>query len=303
MANEILITAAGGFLGKYLVDELRRTLPSEPEPVLHAAGISPYNDYIVDLTRETFEPTRRYHTVFHLLGSCTDGDFTALNVTATRNLLESLEKNVPDNIVYVSSTDVYGAAEGVEINENREPEPAGEPGSTKLEAEKMLGEWCAAHKVTLTILRSPAIVGTGMRGELRRLVNSIYRGSYHHIDDETARLSVVHATDVARAMVMLQDVGGLYNITDGANPSRHDLAEAFAHRMGNKRIYTLRAKRARIFARICDFIPLFGYGRKTLAGRYRTLTFDDTRLRRAIDWTPSPVVDYLKTHDYDENSL
>lgn len=303
MANDILITAAGGFLGKYLVDELRRTLPAEPAPVLHAAGISPFNDYTVNLVRETFEPKRRYHTVFHLLGSCTDGNFAELNVTATRNLLASLGQHVPDNIVYVSSTEVYGAEEGVEINENREPEPVSEAGKTKLEAERLLGEWCAARNVTLTILRSPAIVGTGMRGELRRLVNSIYRGNYHHIDDETARLSVVHATDVARAMVMLRQLGGIYNITDGDNPSRHDLVEAFALRMGNKRVYTLRAKRARTFARVCDFIPLLGYGRKSLAERYRTLTFDDSRLRRAIDWTPSAVVDYLKTHNYDENSL
>lgn len=303
MSNDILITAAGGFLGKYLIDELRRTLPTEPAPVIHTAGISPFNDYIVNLAREKFEPAHSYRTVYHLLGGCHEGDLTALNVTCTRNLLASLEKNVPENIVYISSTEVYGAQEGVEINENREPEPLSVAGKTKSEAEEMLRDWCGSHNVRLTILRSPDIVGTGMHGQLRRLVNSIYRGNYHHIDDETARLSVVHAVDVARAMVMLHAVGGTYNITDGVNPSRHDLVEALAARMKSKRVYTLRAKRARILARICDFIPFIEYSRKTLAARYRTLTFDNTRLLRAINMKPTSVVDYLTTHNYDENSI
>lgn len=303
MPKDILITAAGGFLGKYLLDELRRTLPSEPETAVHTAGLSPFNDYTVNLCRETFEPSRRYATVYHLLGACFDGDMQALNVDATRNLLASLENNLPDSLVYVSSVEVYGAEDSTGINENREPEPVSDAGRTKLEAERMLAQWCGEHDVKLTILRAPAIVGTGMRGPLRRLVNSIYRGNYHHIDDETCRLSVVHATDVARAMVLLAGVGGTYNITDGVNPTRHDLAEAFARRMNGKRIYTLRAKRARIVARVCEFIPFAGYGRKSLGERYRSLTFDDTRLRRAIGWQPVSVVEYLKTHDYGDSSL
>lgn len=303
MSNDILITAAGGFLGKYLIDELRRSLPSEPAPILHTAGVSPFNHYEVNLTKETFEPKQKYDTIFHLLGNCHSGDFQALNVACTRNLLDSLEKNPPDNIVYISSTEVYGAEEGVEINENYEPEPISEVGKTKLEAEELLQKWCSAKNVKLTILRCPNIVGTGMKGPLRQLVNSIYRGNYHHIDDETARMSIVHATDVARVMVLLRHIGGTYNITDGENPSRHDLAEALAKRMNNKRIYTLRAKRARTIARICDFIPLFSFNRKTLAERYRTLTFDSSRLINKIDFKPSSVVEYLTIHNYDENSL
>lgn len=310
MPNDILITGAGGFLGKYLIDELRRAgmCVFQPEnstqrDAVHTVGRSPYNDYETDLAKDTFAPLRRYATVYHLLGACYDGDMQALNIAATRNLLKSLESHLPDNIVYVSSTEVYGATEGVEINENREPEPTSDTGKTKLEAEKILTQWCNDNNVKLTILRSPAIIGTGMRGPMRHLVNSIYRGNYHHIDDETCRLSVVHATDIAHVMLQAAGIAGVFNITDGVNPPRHDLVEALARRMNNKRVYTLRAKRARIFSRICDFIPFVPYGRETLAERYRTLTFDESRLCRAIDRKPVSVVDYLKTHEYDENSL
>lgn len=311
MPNDILITGAGGFLGKYLIDEMRRTglyrfdtdNDTAERNVMHTAGLSPHNDYIVNLAKETFEPARRYATVYHLLGACYGGDMQALNIEATRNLLKSLEHHAPGNIVYVSSTEVYGTTEGVEINENREPEPVSDTGKTKLEAEKILTQWCNDNGVKLTILRSPAIVGTGMRGPLRRLVNNIYRGNYHHVDDETCRMSVVHATDIARVMREATGVKGVFNITDGVNPSRHDLVEALARRMNNKRVYTLRAKRARILARICDFLPIIPYNSKVLAERYRTVTFDEKRLCRAIDRRPVSVVDYLKTHEYDENSL
>lgn len=303
MANDILVTGAGGFLGKYVLDELRRTLPTDPEVKVHTLGLSPYNDYVVNLTGEQFEPSGRYSTVYHLVGACFDGDRRKLNVDSTRNLLASLQGNPPDNIVYISSTEVYGADEGSEINENRPPEPVSDDGITKLEAEDMLKQWCGEHGVMLTILRSPAIVGTGMHGPLRRLVNSIYRGNYHHIEDETSRVSVVHATDVARAAVLLPQIGGVYNITDGVNPSQRDLVDALAFRMNGKRVYTLRAKRARMLARVCDFFHISSYGKKALARRYSSLTFDDTRLRNAIDWHPASVMEYLKTHDYGENSL
>ncbi len=303
MTNDILITAAGGFMGKYLADQLRRSIVATPAPEVHYAGTSPFNDYIVNLATETFTPGRSYRTVYHLLGGCFEGDLEMLNVVCTRNLLASLEEHVPQSIVYLSSTDVYGVEEGEAITEEHATNPVSIAGKSKLEAEEMLRQWCADKGVTLSILRCPPIVGTGMKGPLRRLVNSIYRGNYHHIDDETSRLSVVHATDVARAMVMLADVGGIYNITDGVNPSRHDLVEALARRMKSKRVYTLRAKRARIVARICDFLPGVGYGRKVLAQRYRTLTFDDSRLQQAINFTPTSVVEYLTTHNYDENSL
>lgn len=302
MTQNILITAAGGFMGKYLLDELRRNSPV-PAPALHTAGIAPFNDYLADLRKETFQPRCSYGTVYHLLGACVDGDRQMLNVAATRNLLDSLAANPPQNMVYLSSTEVYGADEGIEINENREPEPVSETGVAKLETERLLTEWCKAHNVHLAILRCPDIVGTGMRGAMRQLVNSIYRGNYHHIEDETARLSVVHAVDVARAMRLLAGSDIICNITDGVNPSRRELAEAFAVRLNNKRIYTLRPKRARRLARLCSLLPFLGYNSRTLAQRYRTLTFADDRLRRAIGWQPHSVTDYLKTHDYDENSL
>lgn len=300
--DKILLTGAGGFLGKYVEHELK-TIITSPDGKIITAGLSPYNDVSVDLTRETLQLDLQVDTVIHLVGACFSGDFKALNVEATQKLVASFEAQPPKNIVFISTTEVYGATDEENVDEDHKTEPTSEAGITKLEAENILSEWCAAKGVNLSILRAPAIVGTGMQGPLRAWVNSIYRSTYHHIADETARMSVVHATDVARAACLIAGHSGVFNITDGVNPSQHDLAEALAARMGNKRIFTLRPKRARIFARFSRFLPFVNYNKERLAERYRSLTFDCSLLCNTINFTPQSVTNYLTTHVYDETSL
>ena len=100
----------------------------------------------------------------------------------------------------------------------------------------------------LSIVRPALIVGTGMKGTLRSMVNGIYRGYYHHIKENNARRSVIHATDVSAAVNKIASIGGVFNLTDGVNPTVYDLAEALAYRMGDKRIYTMSMGFAKFIA-------------------------------------------------------
>lgn len=298
--KNILLTGANGFLGKYFRHRL-----SACDTLGRSAG----NDIICDLIHKTPTLTKGYDAVFHLAGTCRSINAGNLNIATCERLCQGLEKapQLPKSLVYISSTEVYGAAEGENFNEFTPPAPQTLVGRTKLRAEEVLTQWCADNSVALTILRCPAIVGTGMQGKLRSLVNSIYRGTYHHVDGETSRLSVVHAVDVAEVAVTLgldaDFPGGVFNLTDGENPSRHDLAEALAFRMGNKRIYTLRHKRARLAAIAGNVFPFLGWNSKRLEERFKSLTFSADKLLALKIHTPNSVVDYLRTHNYDENSL
>lgn len=298
----VLLTGAGGFLGKYIYHELT-TRTEHPDRDIITVGTSVKSDIKADLTAGSPLINTKATTVIHAVGACFGGDRHKMNVDTTLNLLKALERSVPENFVYLSSTEIYGRSEGTDFNEATIPDPVSETGITKLEAEKKLTEWCKRHDVRLSILRCPPIVGTGMKGPLRKLVNSIYRGSYNHISDDNSRLSVVHAVDVAVAAVDIAPIGGIYNITDGVNPTRHDLAEALSARIGHKRIYTISPKRARLIARICDYLPFTTYGTKRLEEMTTTLTFDSSKIIATLGRRPHSVTEYLTTHDYDENSL
>lgn len=294
-----LVAGAGGFLGKYVMRELSDRHCKNVDTL----GLKDSDSIVCNLINDVPQLPQRYDTVINLVGTCRQANAGNINIATAEHLLSALEAAPPRQMVYVSSVEVYGRTEGTDYTEATIPTPESIVGRAKLHAEEVVSKWCADRGVVLTILRCPPIVGTGMEGWLRSLVNSIYRGTYHHVDDETSRVSVVHAVDVARAIVDLAPIGGTYNFTDGVDPSRHDLAEAFAFRLQNKRIYTLRSRRARLLARIADFIPFAGSGTDKLAERYRTLTFSNAKVVETLGWRPNSVTDYLRTHNYDENSL
>ncbi|MDE6496844.1 MAG: hypothetical protein K2L30_11470 [Duncaniella sp.] len=154
----------------------------------------------------------------------------------------------------------------------------------------------------ISILRPAHIVGTGMDGIPRQIVNGIARGTYFHVQGNEARISVVHALDVARLARIVAPVGGEYRFSDNSNPTVIELAEALSVRVNHKRIPTLSPKWARTASRFGGWLG--GVTGNLLA----TLTSDNTvsnptDLSSLKDFEPRNVVDYLSTHKYDENDI
>ncbi len=157
-------------------------------------------------------------------------------------------------------------------------------------------------------LRLPMVIGTGMTGEAARMTRMIYRGTYLHAKDSEARISVIHATDVAKAARLAMTapaLSGEYNICDGVNPTRHDMAEAIAYRLGQKRIYSLSANKFKRIARWADRLGLTSFGSKQLKLLTTDQLIDSSRWDAALgdNWHPVNTVEYLRTHNYDEHSL
>ncbi len=142
-----------------------------------------------------------------------------------------------------------------------------------------------------------------MKGTLRSMVNGIDGGYYFHIKGNNARRSIIHATDVARAAKDLASAGGTYNITDGVHPSIYDLGEALAHRIGNRRIFTIPDGLAKFAAKLGNKIPAVPFSSTHYSQLTTTLTFNSDAILKVVDWHPHNVVNYLRTHNYDENSL
>lgn len=293
--GDVVIAAGGDFLMEYLYREFSEHSPDNINVL--TVGAAGNVDIVADLRSDVPRYPRRVDTVVYADGDATDGTQRAAN------LCRSLEHDTPGSLVYISTVAVYGREDGENHDETTPTEPCDDYGRRKLAVEQLLGDWCETQGVTLTVLRAAPIVGTGMGGGLRQLVNGIYRGTYRHIKGDESRCSVVHAVDVARAARIAASCGGVYNLTDGVNPTRHDLAEALAHRLDDKRIYSMSMARARKVAAAGDWIPFLPLDRDGLRRRLTTLTFDSSLIRGRLGLTPHSVTEYLRNHTYDENSL
>lgn len=266
-------------------------------------GLNPFNDYECDLSIKIPDFTSNFELVVHAAGDTRPEKSASVNLEGTRNLCKALVNNPPQQLVFISSVQVYGKSIGDNFDETLQPQPITEYGKSKYDAEKYLTEWCKTHNVKLSVLRPPMIIGTGMKGTLRSMVNGIYRGYYRHIKENEARRSIIHAIDVASAVKAIAPIGGTYNITDRDNPTVHDLAEALAYRIGNKRIYSISMKKARLLAKLGDRFSFIPFSTAKLKQLTDTLTFNSDAISLAIDWQPHCVTNYLRTHNYDENSL
>ncbi len=150
-----------------------------------------------------------------------------------------------------------------------------------------------------TTILTPYIIGTGMEGLMRDIVAMTARGTMIHITGNEARVSVIHATDVARIAVLLAGTPGRYIISDGFNPTWHDLIEALSMRVGHPRIPTLSPSMTKWYA----------LGGKLWGGPDKkmisTITADATVAPTPLPVSITPVntTEFLKSHEYTDEDL
>jgi len=245
--DKVLITGAYGMIGGYM------RLGFGEENVC-TVGRDPECHYHLDLRGNAPVPDLPgFRLVVHCAGSTVEQDAMEINLHGTARLLQAMEKTPPAQFILISSMSVYGVKEGEEITEEHPTCPVSEYGRSKLEAERLVTDWCGRHDVICTILRPAMAFGNGVKGKAMMLFNGIRRGYYVNIRDNDAKHSVVLAYDVARVALMLQGRSGIYNVCDGRNHTVVELANAIGHNIStDKRVYCLPLKWVKILATIAD---------------------------------------------------
>ena len=222
--SKILITGSSGYLGKHLVSTLSRT------NVLYTLSRSNSN-YLVDLSKDVPILNEKYDIVIHAAGFAHNlnnkfkNTFIDINIIGTQNLLRGIEiSGVPSKFVFISSVSVYGLDSGFNIDESSELLAKDPYGLSKIEAEKIVLDWCQNNNVICTILRLPLIAGINPPGNLGSMINSLKKGFYFNINNGKSKKSMVLANDVAKYVLIAAEVGGVYNLTDGYHPSFYELS-------------------------------------------------------------------------------
>lgn len=289
---KILITGGSGFLGKILIQELKKS-----HEVI-ALGRDSSNQISSDLSKE-IPVIPQVDMIIHAAGKAhiipkseaQKKEFFEVNLVGTANLLKGIS-DVPQSFVFISTVAVYGSEQGDEIAENSPLLGETPYAKSKLEAESLVREWGVANQVNVLILRLPLIVGPNPPGNLGAMIKAIRKGFYRRMGDGSARKSMVLAEDIAKALPDWMDQAGTYNLTDGFHPSMAQLDEALAGKLG-KTVKTMPLWPLKALAKIGDLIPGFPLNSYRLDKLSHSLTFSDQKAQAELKWSPRSVMEYF----------
>ena len=283
------VTGATGFVGTHLVAALRARgdavtcLVRFPD---RARGLDWTGVRLItgDLSSQAAlrEGCAGADVVFHVAGRISArnlGEYLAVNRDGTARVLEAMTAAPTRRLVHVSTLAVGGPTlPGQPIEESRPPAPVTDYGRSKLAAETLVRE----SQIAWTIIRPPVVYGERDRETLR--IFRLARAGWGPVmGDGTQELSIIHAGDLAAAMIAAATatatVGHVYYATHPAVTTSAALVRAVGVAVGRTpRLVHLPGALARI--------ALWTVGSlASLTGRATLLSADKANEFLAPAWT------------------
>ncbi len=217
---KVLITGAGGFIGSHLTEELVRR-GQDVKAFVHYnsrddRGLLPYlpvalqNQFEI-VAGDLKDPdgvkkaVRGCARVFHLgaliaipYSYVHPFNFVQTNVLGTAHLLNAcLEENSIERVIHTSTSEVYGTAQYVPIDEKHPLQAQSPYAASKIGADKLAESYYRSFGLPITILRPfntfgprqslraiiPTIISQALEGEAIRLGNLIPRRDFLFVRD------------------------------------------------------------------------------------------------------------------------
>jgi nucleoside-diphosphate-sugar epimerase len=152
--------------------------------------------------------------------------------TRSLNLRSALTRggSLPQRMVYISTSGVYGDCDGMLVDETRTPRPGTGRALRRLHAETLLREWGAQTGVQVSVLRVP-----GIYAHERLPLARIRAGTPALMAHDDPYTNHIHADDLARAVIaalIRGRSGRAYNATDDASMKMGDWFDLVAQRHG-----------------------------------------------------------------------
>lgn len=237
-------------------------VPAADVFVLLAARVHVMNDVIAD-------PMAEYYRV---------------NVEGSLNVARAALAARAKRLVFVSSVKALGEGEpGRPWRETDEPAPSDPYGITKLEAEKALADFGAAHGLEVVSLRPPLVYGPGVKANFEQMMRAVEKGVPLPLGGIEARRSMVFVNNLADAIRFVatrpEPTDGVFNVSDGDDLSIAEMLRMLANEF---------QRPARLLPVPASWLQLAGRltGRSAQVDRLTNPLRIDISSLRALGWTP-----------------
>ncbi len=302
----VLVTGGAGYIGSHVVKHLGEA----GHEVVVLDDLSTGNAWAVSHGRLVVGDVRdsdlldvilsdqRFDAVMHFAAKVSVPEslekpllYYSHNVDAVLRLIEAMQRNGVQNVVFSSTAAVYGNAQGKRVTEQTPLNPISPYGSSKAMAERIIQDVASATKLNYSILRYFNVAGADPRGRLgqcnhhaahlikvaieaalgRRKSVSIYGTDYETPDGSGVR-DYIHVDDLAVAHVLALDKlikdgrSTVYNCGYGRGWSVKEVINAVKRISGT------------------DF-PV--HAAKRRPGDVEELVADNSRLVRELGWQPN----------------
>ena len=132
--------------------------------------------------------------------------------TRISSFITAIQAMVPQRIIYISTSGVYGDCHGAWVTEDEAVKPSAERSRRRLDAEQKLESYCQRTDAELVILRVPGIYGCD------RLPVARIKQGRSVVKDHNAFTNRIHEDDLARICVAAGEKNTpatIYNVSDG----------------------------------------------------------------------------------------
>lgn len=233
--KSFLITGSEGFIGKYLVRELKKNKcriikfdSSNKKDITKWKDVQsiPKVDVVFHLAARTFIPW------------CIKNpkETYEINTQGTLNILKYCRKH-DAKLVYPSSY-VYGMPEYLPIDENHPLKPNNIYTKSKLMAEKLCINYHKDYQLNCTILRTFNIYGPGQRNDflIPSIVRQIKENNKIMLKDPAPKRDFIYVIDVIRALIKAANYKkfGIFNIGYGKSYSVEQVVKNLVKIHGKK---------------------------------------------------------------------
>jgi NAD dependent epimerase/dehydratase len=310
--TKVLVTGAGGFIGSHLAEELvrqgedvrafvrynsrdeRGLLDDLPKEIVSQIEMIPGDLKDPDGVQKA---VKGCHKVFHLgaliaipYSYVHPFDFVQTNVVGTANLLNACRQSETlERVVHTSTSEVYGTAEYLPIDEKHPLHAQSPYAASKIGADKLAESYFLSFALPIATIRPFNTFGP--RQSLRAIIPTIISQAMHdrkiRLGNIKPRRDFLFVKDTVRGFIELgkceEAVGRVINIGTGRDISIEELAKEIFDQIGKKgeievEDRRIRPEKSEVMQLLCDTRlaqKLFGW-----APRY-TL---ENGLRETIEW-------------------
>jgi NAD dependent epimerase/dehydratase len=312
--KKVLVTGADGFIGSHLTELLVKK-------GFHVKALNQYNSFnnwgwlenvsckndIEILSGDIRDSnyckviSKDVEIIFHLaaliaipFSYIAPGSYMETNAKGTLNICEAAKENGISKLIHTSTSEVYGTAQYIPIDENHPLQPQSPYSASKISADAIAMSYYHSFDLPVTIARPFNIYGPrqSARAIIPSIITQIASGYKKiKIGDVTPTRDFNYVEDSCRGLVMLAEndktIGEIINVGSNSEISISDTFQLINELMSSDVTLDIdlqrnRPKKSEVFRLCCDNTKI-----KEMIGYKPQINFRDG-LKKTIKWLTRP---------------